>query len=88
MKTLLFFDQVSIEGPRKKLLEFNDELKIYNEHELKILESVLETLKNKSFYHSSRFLKQELEVIKKLLRFPSEKAFPGLDLYRMFLMHP
>jgi hypothetical protein len=27
-------------------------------------------------------------VIKKLLKFPADKAFPSLDIYRMFLMHP
>lgn len=33
--------------------------------------------------------KQGFELIKKLLtKFPSAKAFPALDIYRMFLMHP
>lgn len=69
-------------------MEFNESLAIFNPNELKILDDVLETLKNKSFYHSSKFSKQEYDVIKKLLKFPGDKAFPTLDIYRMFLMHP
>ena len=88
MKTHLFFDQIAIDGPKKKLLEFNDSLAILNPNELKVLDEVLETIKNKAFYHSSKFSKQEYDVVKKLLKFPADKAFPSLDIYRMFLMHP
>ena len=53
------------------------------------MESLLELIKNKSFYHSSKVSKQGFELIKKMLtKFPSSKVFPVLDLYRMFLMHP
>jgi len=40
-------------------------------------------------YHSSKVSKQGFELIKKLLsKYPADKAFPSLDIYRMFLMHP
>ena len=49
---------------------------------------MLELIKNKQFYHSSKVSKQGFDLIKKLLKFPSDKVFPCLDIYRMFLMHP
>lgn len=52
------------------------------------MDSFLELIKNKAFYHSSKVSKQGFEMLKKLLKFPSDKAFPVLDIYRMFLMHP
>lgn len=88
MKTFLFFDQIALDGPKKKLLEFNQELHILNENEIKILESLSELIKDKAFYHSSKVSKQGFELLRKLIRFPTDKAFPSLDIYRMFLMHP
>jgi hypothetical protein len=90
MKKYLFFDAINVDGPKKKLLEFNQELGgILSEQDLTLLDSLLELIKNKAFYHSSKVSKQGFELIKKLLtKFPSAKAFPALDIYRMFLMHP
>lgn len=88
MKTLLFFDAINIENPKKKLLEFNSELNVLSDNELTILDSLLELIKNKAFYHSTKVSKQGYELVKKLLKFPVDKAFPALDIYRMFLMHP
>jgi len=45
-------------------------------------------IKDKAFYHSAKVSKQGFELIRKLLRFPADKAFPSLDFYRMFIMHP
>jgi PUL domain len=60
-----------------------------NEQDLVLLDSLLELIKNKPFYHSSKVSKQGFELLKKLLtKFPSSKSFPVLDLYRMFLLHP
>jgi PUL domain len=56
--------------------------------ELQTLDSLLELIKNKPFYHSSKVSKQGFELVRKLLKFPADKVFPSLDLYRMFLMHP
>ena len=88
MKTFLFFDQIALDGPKKKLIEFNQELNILTQPELDTLESLMELIKNKSFYHSSKVSKHGYELVRKLLKFPADKAFPSLDIYRMFLMHP
>lgn len=89
MKKMLFFDQINVDGPKKKILEFNSELNILNEAELVVLDSLLELIKNKAFYHSSKCSKHGFDLMKKMLnRFPSDKVFPVLDVYRMFLMHP
>jgi hypothetical protein len=39
-------------------------------------------------YHSSKVSKKGFEIIRKLFKFPADKSFPALDIYRMFLMHP
>lgn len=57
MKKILFFDQINVDGPKKKLLEFNNELNILTPNELNLLESLLELLKNKPMYHSSKVSK-------------------------------
>ncbi|CDW75382.1 transducin family protein wd-40 repeat family protein [Stylonychia lemnae] len=88
MKDLLFFDQIAIDGPKKKLLEFNSETQIMDAKEIETLDSLLELIKNKAFYHSSKVSKQGYELVRKILKFPCDKAFPSLDIYRMFLMHP
>lgn len=88
MKKYLFFDAVNVDNPKKKFIEFNTELSILNPHEMELFDSFLELIKNKAFYHSSKVSKQGFEMLKKILRFPSDKAFPVLDIYRMFLMHP
>lgn len=49
---------------------------------------MIELIKNKPFYHSSKVSKQGYELVRKLLKFPADKVFPSLDIYRMFLMHP
>lgn len=90
MKKYLYFDAINVEGPKKKILEFNANLQVLStQQELDLFESLLELIKNKAFYHSSKVSKQGFEIFKKMLtKFPSDKAFPVLDLYRMFLLHP
>ena len=39
-------------------------------------------------YHRSEVSPQQLKVIDKLLAFPIDKAFPCMDLYRIYLLHP
>lgn len=48
----------------------------------------MELIKNKQFYHSSKVSKQGFDLVKKFFKVHSDKAFPFLDLYRMFLLHP
>lgn len=56
--------------------------------ELETLDGLLQLIKDKNFYHSSRCSKQGQELVKKLLKFPAAEVFPCLDVYRMFLLHP
>ena len=89
MKKYLLFDALNVDNPKKKILEFNTELNILTPVEVDLLNSLLELIKNKSFYHSSKVSKQGFELVKKLLtQFPADKTFPSLDIYRMFLIHP
>lgn len=88
MKQCLFFDLINIDAPRKKLIEFNNEINLLNENEIKLLDSLLELIKDKAFYHSTKVHKLGYDLIKKLFKFPSDKIFPVLDIYRMFLIHP
>jgi hypothetical protein len=58
MNKYLFFDAVNVDGPKKKLLEFNQELGgLLIEQDLTLLDSLLELIKNKAFYHSSKVSK-------------------------------
>lgn len=88
MKHLVLFDPVSTDGPKKKLLEFTNELGYLSESEVKSLDELIEIVKNKAFYHSSKISKIGFDLIKKLIKLPADKAFPFLDIYRMLLIHP
>jgi hypothetical protein len=57
MRKMLFFDAINVDGPKKKLIEFNNESNVYNEKELQTLDSLLELIKNKPLYHSSKVSK-------------------------------
>jgi predicted RNA-binding protein with PIN domain len=57
MKKYLFFDAINVDGPKKKILEFNAQLNVLTATELETLDSFLELLKNKSYYHSSKVSK-------------------------------
>ncbi|TNV85584.1 hypothetical protein FGO68_gene1924 [Halteria grandinella] len=88
MKKLLFYDAINVDNPKKKVVEFVQAHGYLTDKELETLDSLIELIKGKAFYHSSKVSKQGFELVKKLLKFPHEQAFPCLDLYRMFLMHP
>jgi phospholipase A-2-activating protein len=57
MKKYLFFDAINVEGPKKKILEFNASLQMLSQQELDLFESLLELIKNKAMYHSSKVSK-------------------------------
>ena len=48
MRTLLNYDAVKIDGPKKKILEFNNELKLLDEKDLKVFDRLCEILNNKN----------------------------------------
>jgi len=49
---------------------------------------VTRTLAETSRYHASTFTQGELAVFQKLLSWPENLRFPGLDLLRSFVLHP
>jgi hypothetical protein len=48
MRTMLFYDACKIEGPKKKILEFNATHNFMNEKELKVFETLCTALEDKS----------------------------------------
>ena len=88
MSQHLMYDQVKTEGLKKKILEFNGELNVLEGQELVYFESMIKVLTNVQNYHRTEISPQQLRIIDKLLAFPVEKAFPCMDLYRIYLLHP
>lgn len=82
------FDQVKIDGPKKKILEFNAELNALEGQDLVYFESMCKILAATQNYHRTEISPQQVKVLDKLLAFPIEKAFPCMDLYRIYLLHP
>jgi hypothetical protein len=88
------FDSVNIDGPLKKIIEFNATFDksapfYLTEIEVKAIKTMLETIKNSQFYHTSMFSEPEINIMhKKLGYFPEENIIPYLDIFRMFFLHP
>lgn len=84
----IFFDQVKVDMPQKKILEFNSELGRLVDKDFTYFETLCKTLSQPQYFHSSQILPASVEILKRLLEFPADKLFPCLDLYRIFLLHP
>jgi hypothetical protein len=54
MRTSLFYDTVKIDGPKKKILEFNEKEAFMDEKEVKIFEKLCSALENKDKYHATK----------------------------------
>jgi hypothetical protein len=81
---------MNIEGPFKKLLEFNTKLEDPN---LSIgpestLKSLLDKISQSEYYHSSIFTDVELNLLYRISKWPQDLLIPFLDTLRMFLVHP
>jgi len=88
MKQQLLYEAVKIDGPKKKILEFNEVDKFMDDKDLKHFNSLCEALADKSKYHSTKLNDYHSALLDKLLALPIDKIFPCLDLYRIFLIHP
>lgn len=88
MRTSLFYDAVKIDGPKKKILEFNATMNFIEEKELKHFESLCEVLSNKDNFFKTKISDYHNGILTKLISLPTENVFPCLDLYRIFLTHP
>jgi len=92
MRTSLFYDTVKIDGPKKKILEFNATHNFMNEKDLKVFEGLCTVLEDKAQYYMTKITDYQSILLDKLIgtetRIPVEYCFPMLDLYRIFLCHP
>ena len=89
MRNLLNYDAVKIEGPKKKILEFNQELNVMDEKELKQFENLCACLESKEKFFKTKIDEYGFKLLDKLISsYPIDKIFPCLDLYRIFLLHP
>ena len=73
-------------GAAKKIVEFNEPLNKISDplH----FEGLIKVLGSPQTYHSSSILVKQLECLREILTFPTEKVFPCIDLYRLFICHP
>ena len=67
---LVFFDAVKVDGPKKKILEFNAELGALEGQELIYFETLCNVLAATQNYHRSEVSPQQVKVLDKLLQFP------------------
>jgi len=65
--THIYYDQVKLDGPKKKILEFVAELNCFEGQESIYFESMCKVLANTQFYHTSEVSPQQVKVIDKLL---------------------
>lgn len=88
MRNPLFYDAIKIDGPKNKILEFNATDNFMDEKELKHFESLCNVLSDKSKYFTTKLNEYHDQLMTKLIQLPAARAFPCLDLYRIFLLHP
>jgi len=88
MRTTLYYDNIKIDGPKKKILEFNSSANFLDQKELKVFESLCVVLADRNQYYKTKVNDYMSELLDKLIQLPADKVFPCLDLYRIFLCHP
>ena len=88
MRVLLFYESVKIEGPKKKILEFNEAGKFFDDKELKQFEQLCLALQAKEKFHDTKVNDYGSKILDKIISLPVDQVFPGLDIYRIFLTHP
>ena len=90
---MLYYEAVKVEPPQKKIKEFNEALKgegfagALDDKELGYFDNLCKVLSQPQYFHSSEVEERQIAVINKILEFPLDKVFPGLDLFRIFLLH-
>jgi len=90
-----FYKKANIDGLQKKTLEINEILTAANhpdhikENELKYFNSLVVKLRDpKIFNYIKEFSSFEIEMLKRLERWPAEHCVPIFDLFRVFITHP
>ena len=51
MTSDLYYEQVKLDGCKKKILEFNENLKVFSEKDMIYYETLFKVLSNTSTYH-------------------------------------
>lgn len=88
MRATLYYDSIKVEGPKKKILEFNASANFLEPKELKVFEALCVVLEDRSKFYMTKVNDYMSELLDKLIQLPVDKVFPCLDLYRIFLCHP
>ncbi|CAL0329220.1 unnamed protein product [Lupinus luteus] len=96
-KGMLVFDAAQFDGILKKITEFNNALLSdqetqnlsLTEPDVSRLGSIVKTLKDTSYYHSSKFADSDIALLLNLLQsWPLGMIFPVIDILRMIVLHP
>ncbi|KAK2381891.1 phospholipase A-2-activating protein [Trifolium repens] len=96
-KGMLVFDTAQFDGILKKIVEFNSALLSDQEKqklsltELDVsrLDAIVKTLKDTSYYHSSKIADSEIALLLNMLcSWPITMIFPVIDIVRMVVLHP
>lgn len=88
MRTILLYESVKIEGPKKKILEFNTASNFFDDKEVKWFEGLCGVLQSKEKFYDTKITEYHQKVLDKIISLPIDQVFPGLDIYRIFLTHP
>eukprot|EP01103_Thecamoeba_quadrilineata_P015432 TRINITY_DN487_c0_g1_i1.p1 TRINITY_DN487_c0_g1~~TRINITY_DN487_c0_g1_i1.p1 ORF type:complete len:748 (+),score=126.71 TRINITY_DN487_c0_g1_i1:29-2245(+) len=90
-KSYVTYETASFPALVKKLMEFNAQAPAglgLTADDQKEIDSIISTLKDTSHYHSSKFYPSQYQTLTKILSWPSEIRFPGIDLLRSLVVHP
>eukprot|EP01129_Flabellula_baltica_P008387 TRINITY_DN3325_c0_g1_i1.p1 TRINITY_DN3325_c0_g1~~TRINITY_DN3325_c0_g1_i1.p1 ORF type:complete len:300 (+),score=62.45 TRINITY_DN3325_c0_g1_i1:3-902(+) len=52
------------------------------------LNRISKIIENESYYHATRFQEQDFSSLLKIVQFPADSRFPGIDLLRLTILHP
>jgi len=88
MRQSLFYDQVKIAGPQKKIMEFQEANQFMEDKDVKVFDRLCASLADPTKYYLTRVDDYGAALLIRLVEQPVDRVFPCLDLYRIFLTHP
>lgn len=96
LRQSIFYEDMNLDGLFAKIQEFNTKLQTsadasaqaLTEYEIKYVQSVVSKLRDPALYtYVKEFSGFEIDVLKKLVRWPAEFAVPVMDLWRCVVVH-
>lgn len=94
MRETQFYDKTDMDGLSKKIEEFHQALHkagdpaSFTENEFKYINSLIVKLRDPKLYsYVKEFSSFEVEVAKKLIRWPAANFVPVMDLWRVIVLH-